>query len=205
MKRKFDEQKLIAQLVRLPVPLRIAFAASCAERQMRSYRLFKAQWLRAAPDAMQGALDDIWNRPYEVDDAGAFEEYVEGLMALIPQEASMQNSWSQEATNAQNAGMAVVYALRTMLRGEPQEAAWAARVAYEALDNFVINNEGIDPSTPGGQARVLMHPLIQAELRRQERDIQELLATSGQEITDAIMSLRARAKAEAADFFGLIS
>jgi hypothetical protein len=124
-------------------------------------------------------------------------------MALTPQEDGVQ-PWTQEATNAQNAGMAVAYALRTRLTGEAQEAAWAARVAYEALDNFVINKEDIDTSKPGSELRVLSHPLMQAEFERQERDLRELLA-SGHRIVEIVQRLRERARSDATLFFGTSS
>ncbi|HZF51180.1 MAG TPA: hypothetical protein VE093_21120 [Polyangiaceae bacterium] len=98
--------------------------------------------------------------------------------------------------------MAVIYALRAKLTGEAQEAAWAARVAYEALDNFVINKDRIDTNKPGEELRVLLHSLVQAELNRQERDVRELLAASDRDVAMTVNQLRDRARAEAVVFFG---
>jgi len=204
--RKFDESKLVTELERLPIVFRVGFAAACAERQMSAYRLFEAaSGGGGAPDSLEHALDHVWAEPTRTKSVAELEHQIEEVMALIPQEDGAQREWTQEATNAQNAGMSVVYALRTRLTGEAQEAAWAARVAYEALDNFVINKEAIDTSVPGGELRVVSHPLVQAELERQERDLRELLAASDGEVEKVLQQLRDRSRAESALFFGPVS
>ena len=58
----------------------------------------------------------------------------------------------------------------------------AAQRAYEALDHFVIAKTGIDTSRPGANDEVLSSPLVQAELSRQRRDIDELLARDREDI-----------------------
>lgn len=85
--------------------------------------------------------------------------------------------------------------------GEPQEAAWAARVAYEALDNFVINSEDVDMTMPGAELRVLAHPLVQAELARQLRDIEDLKLHGSEPMQTALARVRSRATADANHFF----
>ena len=168
---------------------------------MPAYRFFEAQQGREVPNALERALEDVWTDLGVVENRAAFEQRIEELMSLIPQEEGLQQPWTQEATNAQNAGMSAVYALRAKLAGEAREAAWAARVAYEALDNFVINSEDININKPGEEQRVLAHPLVQAELARQDRDLDELRA--GKQAPAALITgLRDRARAEAALFFG---
>jgi uncharacterized protein YjaG (DUF416 family) len=168
---------------------------------MTAYRLFEAQNGREVPNALERALEDVWIDPGLAHDREEFEQRVEELMLLIPQEEGSRQPWTQEATNAQHAGMSAVYTLRAKLAGEAQEAAWAARVAYEALDNFVINSENIDTNKPGEEQRVLSHPLVQAELDRQHRDLDELRA-GRQDPAVLIARLRERARGEAAAFFG---
>lgn len=94
--------------------------------------------------------------------------------------------------------------LRTRLTGEAQEAAWAARVAYEAIDNYVIKKEGINTNIPNGEPRLLSRPLVQAELGRQERDLCELLASIGGDAGRMLRQVRDRARAKAAVFFGTV-
>lgn len=199
--RTFNESELVLNLERLPVPLRVAFAAACAERLMPAYRLFETQAGRIEPNALENFLERVWEDPSRTENTAELEHQIEAMMVLIPQEDGYEKPWTQEVTNAQNAGMAVVYALRAKLTGEAQEAAWAAQVAYEAIDNFVINRERIDMNKPGAEVRVLSHPLVQAELDRQERDIRELLTAINKDIVNVVKQLRDRAIAEAAIFF----
>jgi hypothetical protein len=197
----FDEPRLISELGNLPPPLRVAFAAACAERQMCAYRRFEESHGRKPPNALDVALQETWAHPDPPQDPEALEQQIEALMDLVPQEGDLQGAWTQDSTNAQNAGMAALYALRTKLRGDPQEAAWAARVAYEALDNFVINSEDIDTNKPGEQLRVLAHPLVQAELTRQRIDLEDLRTYITDSLPAVIARVRNRAVADSNRFF----
>jgi hypothetical protein len=108
-------------------------------------------------------------------------------MSLVPQESI---GWPPERALAEDASVAVAYALRSRKTGLSQEAAWAARVAYEAVDNFV-SNQIASPSSTWDEERILSHRLTQAELQRQNRDLEDL---ESQNI--AIEQLRSRAKKE---------
>jgi Protein of unknown function (DUF416) len=167
---------------------------------MSAYRIFGAHEGIGGLGAIEAVLDDLWANPSRPDNPQEIEELIEELMALIPQEDVTHGQWRQVVTNAQNAGMSAIYALRTKLSGKPQEAVWAARVAYEALDNLVINTEGIDTNNPGEEARVLSHPLVQAELDRQWRDLEDL-ASSARGTGEVIERVRERAKADASVFW----
>src|SRR5262249_15111322 len=98
---------------------------------------------------------------------------------------------------ANDAASAVVYALRCWKTGSAQDAAWAARRAYEALDTAVIERSGADMNAPGAEASVLSDPLIQAELARQMRDVEELRVAQQREFSSIVRSMRARARADA--------
>jgi len=199
--QNFDEARLISEIRHLPAPLRVAFAAACAERQMSAYRQFEERRRRASPNALDLALQDVWAHPDQPQDPEELEQQIESLMSIVPQEDDIEGPWNQDATNAQNAGMAAIYALRTKVRGDPQEAAWAARVAYEAVDNFVINSEDIDTNTPGEELRVLAHPLVQAELTRQRIDLEDLRAHASEALPTAVARVRNRATADSSRFF----
>jgi len=183
--------------------LRVIFATSCAERLMPAYWLFHTESGEGDPVAMSRALEDLWSNPVlpEVHEE-VYEQQLEKVMSLIPRDYEIGRSWTEQTTYAQDSLISLAYALRTRLTGEPQEAAWSARVAYEALDHFVINLEDIDTNKPGGEERVICHPIVQAELKRQQRDLDELLDSSGQNVHEIALRFRDRACAEAGSFFG---
>jgi hypothetical protein len=122
-------------------------------------------------------------------------------MACIPQEAAVA-PWTEVANYAQDSGMSVAYALRARISGEAQEAAWSARHAWESLYQFVIDREGLDINQPRDMTRLLSHPLLQAELARQRRDLDELLSVSDTNIQHTVGLIRDRARRESLIFFG---
>ncbi len=195
----YNEQHLIAGLDRLPQSLRVVFATSCAERLFPSYVAFWEKTDRGDPKRLRGCLDRLW-RDLECNDIREEEiqECIALCMKLIPQEDD--EPWVIEQVAAEDAAEAVAYALGCKQSGEAQQAAWAARCVYEALDHFVINSEGIDINEPGGEERVWSHPLVQAELLRQQRDLDELftVAPSEEPASDLVTNFRNRAKAESA-------
>jgi uncharacterized protein YjaG (DUF416 family) len=152
---------------------------------------------------MSRALEDLWSNPAlpEVHEK-VYDQQLEKVIGLIPQEDEIGASWSEQASYALNSGLSLAYALRARLTGEPQEAAWAARVAYEALDNLIINREDIDTNKPGGEQKVISHPIVQTELGRQQRDLNELLDLSDKDVQEISFRFRDRARAEALSFFG---
>ena len=124
---------------------------------------------------------------------------IDACMALIPREDD--GPWFTEQASAEDAGASVGYALRCRQSGQAQEAAWAARRAYEALDHYVINRGDIDTNKPGAEERVLGHPAVQGELARQRRDLDEALA-GDMDARDLAARLRERAVMEGAVLFG---
>jgi uncharacterized protein YjaG (DUF416 family) len=193
----FDEKKLVADLKRLTPSLRVVFAAASAERQMPAYRSFVSEH-RIANSTLDRALDDAWVNPTKR--GVELQRQLDECMALIPQEDAVR-PWTKEANYAQDAGVSVAYTLRTRITGEAQEAAWSARHGWEALYQFVIDREGLDINQPSEMARVLSHPLVQAELARQRRDLDELLSVTGENVQQVIVRIRDRAKDESETFF----
>ena len=202
---RFDEAELVAKLKHLPIAFRVIFATACAERLMPAYRLFHTQSGDGDPVAMSRALEDLWSNPVlpEIHEE-VYEQQLEKIMGLIPQDDEIGASLPEQAIYAQDSGMSLAYALRARLTGEPQEAAWSGRVAYAALDNFVINLEDIDTNKPGGEQKVISHPIVQTELGRQQRDLSELLDSSDQDVQEISFRFRDRARAEARSFFGSV-
>jgi hypothetical protein len=146
--------------------------------------------------------------PGEDEGEWGTEQAQGGGVPTIEDTLAAARARAAEAVNAmeaqgEDAAAAVAYAYRCRQNGAAQEAAWAGGRAYEALDNWVINTEHIDTNQSGAEERVLSHPLVQAELGRQRRDLEELLGVRNEgAIADAVAQLRDQAKAEASTVFG---
>ena len=190
----FDKPRLLVDLQRLSPYLRVVCAAACAERQMPTYRLLRRGSVSESSDELIRALDDVWTNPIW-GDAPELRRQLEACMQLVPREEWV-TPWTEQASYAQEAGISMAYALRTGISGEAEDAAWAAQTAYELLDHFVMNRADIDTSLRGSEEAVLAHPLIQAELSRQYRDLDELLATDEPDLQQVVTRFRERAKAK---------
>ncbi len=198
----FDEPVLVKTIEALEPRLRVAFATACAERLRPAYLRFTTRAQRGEPVEFEANLDRLW-----LDLAGQCmtdEEVATGLdscMRIIPHPDDVP--WFEEQIYAEDGGAALAYAMSCRADGQSQNAAWAARRAYETLDQYVGRHENVDWNVPGAEDFALAHGLIQSELFRQQRDVAELGRAA--DPARAIGELRERAKREAASFFGASS
>ena len=190
----FDEASVLRKLHGLAVASRVAFAAACAERLFPAYEAFSELAGRGDARALGDMLSRVWEDLLgRKMDPNELQADIECCMDLIPGED--EEPWLDDQPYADDAASAVAYTLRALQRADSQESAWAARRAYEAVDHHVTHRLGIDD-----EAQVAGHPVVEAELLRQRRDLDELDA-AGDEPAEAIVRLRDRAREEARDVF----
>jgi uncharacterized protein YjaG (DUF416 family) len=200
---RYDEAELVQRLQTLPNRLRVAFAAACAERQLPNYLSFSVATGQGHPSTLTEALDLMWDDSQKKGAAGVgFSERLEECMDLLPkghQETLDDNGFADDAV------MTVVYAIRARLTCDPHEAAYAAYVAYSALVEFVSQARGMAATGRLEKERILAHPLVQAEFRRQRTDLTQLKQLTGENgirERDGLADLRRRAQHAAKVFFG---
>jgi uncharacterized protein YjaG (DUF416 family) len=194
----FDEPDLLARLARLPSKLRVVFAALCAERQLPNYIQFSERSGWGNPNVLKEALESIWEDVQGQPLTKAeLETILERCMTLIPTEDT-----EGETANAEDAAASVAYTIRARLTDDPQEAAWVAQCAYNAVWYFLMRQIESTSIEPEHVRFVRSHPLVQAELRRQQADIQELQLVSAETSLpgSVISDLRDRARRDA-EFF----
>lgn len=200
----YNEGSVIEELEQLPLQLRVAFAATCVERLLPAYEEYSKRLEGTVSRELNSILERLWaDLGGQVMTPAEIENAIENCMSAI--QSLNSSDWVEGQEAADDAVAALCYALRCRKTGDPQEAAWAARRLYEALDNFIINHDHLDIDQPGIESRVVAHPLIQAELARQRRDVEELLEIDELSIPSVLVQLRERAKAEARIFFGSAS
>ena len=194
----FDEKSIKKSLTLLPITLRTLFAVTCAERLFPAYERFSAKTGGGNVDLLRRILDKLWMGLLGVQEYSdqIIAADLQHCMLLVPKESD--GEWFNEQVWAEDAVASLAYCLRTRLSGDTQEAAWAARRVYEAADYYVINASGNSFKLPDDEVRVRDHPLVQAELARQERDISELLSLvhSPENIVTAVNSFKLRSCSE---------
>jgi len=121
-------------------------------------------------------------------------------MSLLPKD---EVEGLGQHTYANDAVASVAYAIRARLTGECQEAMWAARRAYEALDHYVIARFNPTIVEPDAENQVTAHPLVQTELRRQRADLSQLqeAALNPANERKVIIDVHNRSQSDAALFF----
>jgi hypothetical protein len=173
---EFDERKLLTELEQLTDRLRAAFAAACAERQFQCYVRYSEISKNGDHHKLARALGCIWEDLGKAQaDHTALERQLEVCMSLLP---SGEVDELDHRVFAENAVASVAFAIRARITGVSQEAVWAARRAYESLDHYVTNRLNPIIIEPNVEARILAHPLVQAELERQQVDLSQLHAAA---------------------------
>lgn len=198
---QYDEPANVERLGRLPNRLRVAFALLAGIRLLPMYTLFHRRTGRGDPRALRALVERLWRDVSgEPMDDGEVKAAVERAMELIPSE---DDCWDQETQPyAEDAAAAIAYALRARMTDDPQEAAWAARRVYEAADQFATASGELATRGVQSERAVLTQPVVQAELRRQARDLDELSQLpGGYDDISRLSQMRQRSEFEAASFF----
>lgn len=190
----FNETRLTEQLERLPRCLRVAFAAACAERLYGPYAPFADELVLGQPGELSAMLERLWSECEADAPTPAWaERSVARLDQLMPHDDDVDWSIPGQAV-AQDFSFALIYALDAHRTGCAQEAVLAANYVYESVWSTVANGPAIDLNAPGGMEAAVGHPLVQAELGRQERDLADLLRDP--DAPELIRRLRERAREE---------
>jgi len=194
---KYDEADRLQHVEGLSSRGRVVFALLCAARLLPQYRRFHESTQRGDPRAVEALAERLWQhvmgRQVSQED---LERAVDQCMDLIPTE---DDGWDEQTQPyAEDAAAALAYAFRAAQAGNSQEAVWASRRAYEAMDHFAGRETG--NASYDEKARI-QHPAVQTELSRQLRDIAELRELGESNDVQIVKRLRQRAKREATATF----
>lgn len=187
----FDEAALTRRLAGLARPGPAAFAAACAQRLAGGYERYAAESGTGEPATLAAALTTLWEALAEPPASGTLADVADRLLELVP---DTLDEWSIAAQYAEDAVAATVYALRCADSGDAGDAVLAAARAYESVDAILLYEYDLDFATAEQRVRLLEHPLTQAELARQERDLEDLAGAA--DVRAVVPRLREQAWAE---------
>lgn len=176
----FDENALVGELGALSSQARIAFAAAAATRQLSNYERLARESDSGSEQRPREIAAQLWTdlQTAEIDRA-VWSARLDEVMSLLPEES---DDWVIGHALADDALSSLAYAIRCLLTPEPQEAAWAARRAYEAADQAAIRALGVQPGLSNTEAVIKSHGFVQRELARQRNDLSLLRADSIDEV-----------------------
>jgi hypothetical protein len=147
-------------------------------------------------------LNELWNDiENDSSDVGKLKKDVELCETLIP---TPDIGYFDGYEYVEDAMFSLVYAVESELKGGVEEAVSAAGEGPESLFRFVESLVGYAESRED-MARIDAHPLMQAELLRQEADLADLQSAAKNPGSEPaiIARIRRRAQADAEFFFRL--
>ena len=191
--RHFDKARLCDRLRSLEKQSRAAFAAACAERALTGFR---TTWTNADRlDDFKEAMASLWTA-LQGGPPHFLLPLISQCRARIPNSAADSEVWGPEVVYAEDAAAAVTYALRAHQSSDLNDVVWAAERVYEALRKYAMELTGESGTSTASLARIDAHPLVQAELIRQEADLEEVRAG-----TISLQQLGSRARRDGRAFF----
>ncbi|MFT4703647.1 MAG: hypothetical protein ACI81R_001339 [Bradymonadia bacterium] len=166
----YSEAELQPRLQELSPKRRVAFALMCVIRLAPHYRRYNDE-LRAGSSAQfDDLVEQLWHHVVSAElSAPVLDSAIRSCMKLVPSDDTV--CWTALQPAAEDAVVALAYAYRAAATGAAQEAVWASRRAYEAMEQLA-GQEALGIGYDEG-AR-LAHPKVQAELSRQNRDLNVL-------------------------------
>jgi uncharacterized protein YjaG (DUF416 family) len=197
---RYDEIKNIQQLGQLETRARALFALMAATRILPWYQRFEEKMGLGKPDQLTAVAQRLWLALEAPVSKAELKVLLEESTALIPEEVE---PWDDQIyPYAEDAAAAVVYSASALFTSDVQDAAWAGRRAYEAIDYFIRSRLTGHPGTAIDENVLLSSPLIQAELARQRRDLRdvEIWENSGHPASQ-LKELKSRSESESEVMF----
>jgi hypothetical protein len=192
---------------RLPINLKGALAAACTQRQGEVYRAYAKSTNDGSAKGFDDLLDKIWN---EITSPQASEQqhksWEDCAETLYPDQKTKSHRFKG---GAELAILSLLYSNGVLMTGKTQDTIDAAHQMFGSIEHFLTSPLCQTPQfkayQPDTYAKVLAHPLTEAEHRRQERDLIELEQAIFQPamIPVVVDRLRNRAKIEAKIFLPL--
>jgi uncharacterized protein YjaG (DUF416 family) len=181
----FDSDRIRAELSALELRARAVFGACAAERLHPFYSAYVRRVGLGSVETLRSLLDALWSQL--VDGQRRNNDYAMAqALTMIPEE----DPPVAEQPHAEDAVTALVYAFGALENRDPKEAIEAVQRAYDSADHHVSGVLGLDD-----ERDILEHPVVQDELRRQRRDLDDLIEHP---LTPELVDmLRSRARADA--------
>ncbi len=196
----FDEQHLVTELANLGIRHRVAFAASVCDRLLPNYEAFALMEHINPAGQFLPLLEEVWaylggaNLP--LDRINALIQYCK---SALPDTETYSSLFANPAFNTV---CALIYTLESCVDGSPHRIGLTARLACDTVDLYVQRVDHPNPSRTYPQEQlaglhrmshdamidwlrrqeqefdnwVLSHPLMIAELTKQQQDLLALAA-----------------------------
>jgi hypothetical protein len=165
-------QALIDQL---PVGLRAALAAACAQRQVEVYRTYARRTGASTSAAFDKILDAIWSQIHKGQCFKTGEDTEARAERLYPGKEAKGDMYKG---CAQIAVLSLLHSNYVLVTGKAEDTCSAAHEAFSCIRKFLVSSIGKEPiinrREPDAFERISAHPLMEAEVCRQQRDLRDV-------------------------------
>jgi hypothetical protein len=188
---------------RLPISLKAALAAACTQRQAEAFRVCKRRTDGSAKE-FDDLLERIWEDARSPQASQQERKRREATAEKLLQTKDNRSDMYQP--NVECVLLSLLYTNDVLMRGQAEDAIYAADHAFESIWNFLTSpfckEPEIGDAHPDEVPKVMAHSLTQAEHLRQERDLFESqqAVLRGEKISSIVERLRKRAELEAHSF-----
>lgn len=173
--QKFNANELSVRLNKMSGNRQLTFGVLCCERLVPNYMAFQAGAGWGDQAGLRKSLDLTWSWLL-----GEKIEEVEIKNSIARCEKLAPSSDDFDlllVTAAQDACFAICCALDWLLKEDVGKVVQAANYAIDSIDLYVQEIESMWPEDPGLESKILLHPLMQKELRKQHDQLAYLEST----------------------------
>jgi hypothetical protein len=192
-----------SDLDRLPASLKLALAASCAQRHSGVYDAYTKRTHAGNARLFNQGLELMWKETQSNKwSVGELEGLADHIVRLLP--SKRRAPCDVYESNAEYALLALTYCIRTRIRGKTADVIYAAAEVFDSIDDFLTNwmrgAPEIDQNHPQWNEHLSRHSLIRAEHLRQERDLLDIQGVDSDSAAEIIAKMRCRAEIDSKSF-----
>jgi uncharacterized protein YjaG (DUF416 family) len=194
--QRFDRVALASELKDIPFVAQGSFAAAAAGRLLPAYLAYCDSTGHGDAKQLEAALGCAWSHfdvTLKPEHEARFQHDVAHALTAVPDTPA-----NEFFACAENATAAVTYCLRFAMKYDVNDAVRAAFRSYDAAYQYslqlVVEHQQV--ATKKDVDTWLSHPIVQSELMRQRRDIDELRSAESAQLGFTISRLRLRSAKE---------
>lgn len=174
-----SENDLKSEFEKLSLEHRAAFAASCCERLIPMYQAFNKLENWGNYQKLREYLDFVWEFSIgSQQNLSNFEDYIEECEELIPDSEDFQGIYIE---GAQNAAIAVYYAMQICIDKDVEAIVWISKYASEAIYSYLsfVTDPKLDVHEHDSVFDIWISesPLLKSEIEKQKSDMNLLKST----------------------------
>ncbi|MEZ5479446.1 MAG: DUF416 family protein [Thiolinea sp.] len=173
MEKEFDEVELQQALSSLTLWKQQLFLLLVCQRLLSGFYAFADETGCQGKKELSDLIEKAWNHLLQgITQSDLAEEQMQAE-ALAP---DTENYRSIYTSSALDAAVAISLLMQSFQDGQTDIIVQGVTLARDSVDMYVQELENMDAAAPDLENKILKHPLMQQELRRQREDLAWIVA-----------------------------